>query len=122
MKFKRLSSLVLLAMLSCLLPLRSQETSECRVTGFVISIQPETKAQPAENQFRMRVVDSPWAWQVGASMPVTSTTPPGLKPGDPVEVSCDPAHYTRRGRFWGTARKLDKLPVPPTEPKKQKTS
>ena len=93
----------------------AQETAGCRVTGFVISIQPETKSQPAENQFRMRVVDSPWSWQVGASMPVTSTTPPGLKPGDAVEVSCDPARYTRRGRFWGTARKMDNQPRPARE-------
>lgn len=93
----------------------SQETSDCRVTGFVISIQPETKAQPAENQFRMRVVDSPWSWQVGASMPVTSTTPPSLKPGDAVEVTCDPQRYTRRGRFWGTARKMDSPPTPRTK-------
>jgi len=88
------------------------ETSECRVTGFVISIKPETKAQPAENQFRMQVLDSPWAWQIGTSMPVTSATPPGLKPGDAVEVYCDFAKYTRKGRFWGNAQKLNALPTP----------
>jgi hypothetical protein len=109
----------LMALVACSLvgSLAAQETSECRVVGFVINVRAETKAQPAENQFRMRVVDSPWAWQVGASMPVTSTTPPGLKPGDAVEVSCDPARYTRRGRFWGTARKLDTpLPSPKETP------
>jgi hypothetical protein len=89
------------------------ETSECRVTGFVISIQPETKAQPAENQFRMQVVDSPWEWQIGTSMPVTSGTLPGVKPGDAVEVRCDFAKFTRKGRFWGNAQKMDVLPAPP---------
>jgi hypothetical protein len=86
---------------------------ECRVTGFVIHIQPETKAQPAENQFRMQVVDSPWEWQIGTSMPVTSAMPPGVKPGDAVEVRCDFAKSTRKGRFWGLAQKLDVLPMPP---------
>lgn len=89
-----------------------QDQGECRVTGFVISIQPETKAAPAESQFRMRVVESPWDWQVGASMPVTSATTPGVKPGDAVEVSCDFLKYTKRGRFFGTARKMDGLPTP----------
>ena len=93
----------------------AEETSECRVTGFVISIRPETKAQPQENQFRMRVVESPWDWQVGTEMPVTSATLPGVKPGDAVEVACDFAKFTRRGRFWGNARKMDALPVPGTK-------
>jgi hypothetical protein len=89
------------------------DASECRVTGFVISIRPETKAQPAENQFRMQVVNSPWDWQIGTSMPVTSATPPGVKPGDAVEVRCDFAKFTRKGRFWGNAQRLDTLPAPP---------
>ena len=95
----------------------AQETnSGCRVTGFVESIKPETKAQIQENQFRMRVVESPWAWQVGTSMPVMSETAPGVKPGDAVEVVCDFAKFTRRGRFWGTARKMDSMPVPGAKP------
>ena len=92
------------------------EEGDCRITGFVVSIRPETKAQPQENQFRMLVVESPWAWQLGTSMPVTSETPPGLKPGDAVEVACDFARYTRRGRFWGNARKMDTPPVPGAQP------
>lgn len=86
---------------------------ECRVTGFVISITAETKAQPAENQFRMQVVDSPWTWQNGVSMPVTSALPVSFKPGDAVEVRCDFAKATRKGRFWGLAQRLDVLPAPP---------
>lgn len=88
------------------------KNSGCRVTGFVVSIRPETNSQPAENQFRLQVVDSPWDWQIGTEMPVTSATPPGVAPGDAVEVSCDFARSTRKGRFWGTASKLEKLPMP----------
>ena len=86
--------------------------AECRVTGFVIHTKAETKAQPAENQFRLQVVDSPWDWQIGTSMPVTSALPVGFKPGDAVEVRCDFAKYTRKGRFWGLAQQLDVLPAP----------
>lgn len=82
-------------------------TGGCRVTGVVLSTRAETKAQPAENQFRMRVVDSPWDWQVGASMPVTSTSAHALKDGDSVEVLCDFNRPTRKGRFSGEARKME---------------
>ena len=83
----------------------------CRVTGVVLSTKAETKAQPAENQFRMRVVGSPWEWQVGTSMPVTSTMPHSLKDGDSVEVLCDFARPTRKGRFSGEARKIEAATV-----------
>jgi hypothetical protein len=90
----------------------SAAQAECRVTGIVISTKSETKAEPAANQFRMRVVDSPWSWQVGTSMPVTSSAPVKLKPGEAVEVLCNFAKSTRNGRFWGKASRLEAPPAP----------
>jgi len=88
-------------------------TKGCRVTGIVISTRAETRAQPAENQFRLRVLDSPWGWQVGSSMPVTSAEPVDFASGDTVEVDCDFQKATRKGRFFGLARKLTALTAGP---------
>lgn len=87
-------------------PPKRAATTGCRVTGVVISTKAETKAQPAENQFRMRVLESPWDWQIGSSMPVTSAEPVNFSVGDAVEVDCDYIKVTRKGRFFGLARKL----------------
>jgi hypothetical protein len=88
-------------------PLLAESAAKaCRVTGIVISTKAETRAQPAENQFRIRVLESPWDWQVGSSMPVTSAEPVSFGQGDTVEVDCDFAKVTRKGRFFGLARKL----------------
>jgi hypothetical protein len=95
---------------------------ECRVSGRVISTEPETKLAPKGRQFRIRVADSPWDWQIGKSMPVTSKNAIKVMTGDQVEITCEFEKWTKDGRFWGEVRKADALPSAALQRKREPES
>ena len=87
------------------------QAGECRVTGFVTSteLKGKTKAEPVARQFQLRVVDSPWSWQVGVEIPVTSMVAVELKEGLAAEVITDCSKAMKNGRLRGVVRVLEAL-------------
>ena len=89
----------------------AQGPDSCKVVGQVISVKAETKAQPAADQFRIAVSESPWNYQPGVSLPITRIAGASVAVGDLVEITCDPRRPTKHGRLVGSVQKSAAPPV-----------
>lgn len=107
-RLARAAARIALSAAASIVMVMAQETADCRVTGFegALFIEPFIPNQEANSEIKfwkdefdaLRLQRDALLESLGwglfgaravSRLPVTSTTPPG---------------YTRRGRFWGTAR------------------
>ena len=83
----------------------TEQLPACRVTGTVISVQAETKAAPADRQFRLEITQVEGIEDSNVQrrkvLPVTAKKALTFGVGATVAVTCQYKSAFRDGRFYG---------------------